>query len=106
MSATKFQWVEPTVNTDGSAVVASEITGYQIGVRPASGTPGVYPALTPIAGAGTSTEAFAALTPLLSPGSYFAAIQTVGPINSAFSAEVSITIAALVPNPPTGFGIA
>jgi hypothetical protein len=103
---TKVVWAEPTVNVDGSPVVASEITGYQLGVRPASGTVGVYPALTPVSGAGTLTEAFSSISALLVPGSYFAAIQTIGPTDSAFSAEVAVTIAAPVPVAPTGFGVA
>jgi hypothetical protein len=97
---TKYTWVEPTTNTDGTAVVTGEITGYTIGERPASGTPGTYPTLVPVAGATTLS---APIT--LAAGSWVAAIQSVGPTNSAFSAEVPFTIAPSVPNPPTGFTV-
>ncbi|MDR5726729.1 MAG: hypothetical protein RB191_04590 [Terriglobia bacterium] len=103
---TKFLWTDPTTNVDGSPIAAGEITGYQIGVRPASGTAGTYPMLTPVAGATATSEAFTALSSLLVPGSYAAAILAVGPVDSAYSAEVNFTIAPPVPSAPTNFGVA
>lgn len=101
---TQFQWVDPTTNTDGSTITTGEVTGYQIGVRLASGTPGQYLVTTQfVPGAASTTEVFSSLSAVLAPGDYAAAIQTVGPTNSVFSTETTFTIAAPVPNPPTGF---
>jgi hypothetical protein len=99
----KFTWTDPVTNVDGSAITAGEITGYSIGVRLASGSPGTYTIVTPIASPAASSEPLAALSSVLAPGSYAAAIQTVGPVNSAWSAEITFTIAPPTPNPPTGF---
>jgi len=103
---TKFTWVDPTKNTDGTAVVAGEITGYSIGVRPASGTAGTYPIITPISGATTTSEPLASLSTILTPGDYAAAIQSVGPVNSAWSSEITFTISPPIPTPPTSFSVA
>ncbi len=101
---TQFTWVDPTTNTDGSAVAAGEITGYTIGVGVASGN---YTMLTPVSSPTATSEPLSSLSSVLAPGTYFAAIRaesTGGP--SAFSNEVSFAIAAPVPNPPTGFTVA
>jgi hypothetical protein len=102
---TKFTWVDPTVNTDGSAITAGEITGYSIGVRPSTGIPGTYPIVTPIASPTATSEPFASLSSVLAPGTYAAAIQSVGPTNSAWSSEVTFTIVAPIPSAPTGLAV-
>jgi hypothetical protein len=98
-----FKWSIPTTNTDGSAVTAGEITGFNLGVRPSTGTAGTYPILTAISSATATSEPLASLSTILVAGSYAAAIQTTGPTNSAFSTEITFTIAAPVPTAPTGF---
>ena len=55
---TQFQWVDPTLNEDGSPVTPGEITGYQIGIRPAAGTPGTYPTSVLIKDPTATSEAF------------------------------------------------
>jgi hypothetical protein len=105
MALSKFNWVDATTNVDGTPLLASEVTGFQIGVRPAAGTPGAYPMLTAVTNAAATSEAFTSLSTLLVPGSYAAAIQSVGPVNSAFSPEITFTIAAPIPAPPTGFSV-
>jgi hypothetical protein len=102
---TQFTWVDPTKNVDGSNISAGEVTGYSIGVRPSTGTPGTYTVVTPISSPTATSEPLANLSSVLAPGSYAAAIQTVGPVNSAWSAEISFTIAAPVPSPPSGFAV-
>jgi hypothetical protein len=101
----KFTWTDPTVNTDGSAITAGEITGYQIGVRPSTGTAGTYPLLTAVAGATATSEAFTSLSTILAPGSYAAAIQAIGPSNSGWSSEITFSIAAPIPSPPSAFSV-
>ena len=99
----EFSWQPPTTNVDGSAIVAGEITGYQIGIRPSTGTVGTYPTLVSVSGPTTTAELLSALPTPLAAGSYNAAIQTVGPIDSAWSTEIAFTIAPPTPGPPTGF---
>jgi hypothetical protein len=96
-----FTWIDPALNTDGSALNPGEVTGYNIGIRPASGTAGTYPTviLIPNAGATTTTQ-----TLNLPAGNYLAAAQAVGPTDSAWSVEVPFTVAG-VPNPPTGLTV-
>lgn len=101
--ATQFNWIDPTVNTDGGAVTAGEITGYQIGLRQ-GGSAGTYPITVAVASPTATSELFSAITPALVSGTYEAAIRSVGPTNSAWSAEVTFTIAG-VPTPPTGFSV-
>lgn len=101
---TKFTWVDPTLNTDGSAITAGEITGYLIGIR-TGGVAGTYPITASVAGATAASELLSALGTVLAPNNYSAAIQTVGPVNSAWSSEVTFTIAPSQPNPPTGFSV-
>lgn len=101
---TKFNITDATTNVDGTPIAAGEVTGFQIGVRPASGTAGTYPMLTPVAATAT-TEPLASLSTLLVAGDYAAAIMSLGPVNSAWSKEVTFTLTPPVPNPP-GFGIA
>jgi hypothetical protein len=101
-----FTWVDPTTNVDGSAIGPSEITGYLIGVRPATGTAGVYPVTLQAPPTATSAT-FASIVPPLAPGSYQSAIQTLSTSNgnSAWSAEVPFSIVSS-PNPPSGFTVA
>jgi hypothetical protein len=101
---TKLSWVDPTTNVDGSAIASGEITGYQIGVRPSSGTAGTYPMLTPVTATATS-EPLASLSTILVPGSYAAAIMALSAVNSVWSTEVTFTIVPPQPNPPTGFSV-
>jgi hypothetical protein len=98
-----FSWTIPTLNTNGSAILAGEITGFSIGIRSSTGTAGTYPTLIAVASP-TATTAPMIATPL-EPGAYAAAIQTVGPADSAWSAEVAFTITA-APQPPSAFGVA
>jgi hypothetical protein len=102
--ATQFNWVDPTVNTDGGAVVAGEITGYQIGVR-TGGAAGTYTQTVSVSSPTATSELISAFSPPLTSGTYFAAIRSVGPTDSAWSAEVTFTIAG-VPVAPTGFTVA
>lgn len=106
---TQFTWTDPTTNTDGSTIVAGEVTGYTIGVRSttaAGSAAGTYPALTTIANPTATTEALSALSSVLKPDTYAAAIRSDGPVNSAWSAEATFTIVPPVPNPPSSFSVA
>lgn len=105
MTPTKFTWVAPTTNTDGSPIVAGEITGYNLVLRTADSSPGVYSISVPIADPAATEEPLAAIRSLLVVGSYFAAIQTVGPVASAFTGEVPFSVDALQPNPPSSFTV-
>ena len=107
-SPTTFTWTDPTTNVDGSPIAAGEITGYEIGVRPSTGTVGTYPTRTPVTGGATVSEAFSAIAGTLQPGSYAAAVCALGAVNSAWSNEVTFTIAAPPPTPsaPTNFTLA
>lgn len=101
---TDFHWVAPTKNTDGTTVSAGEITGYTVGIRPTSGTPGTYTSTIAVSGATTLTAPIAAANPALLSGSFAAAIQSVGPSPSAFSAEITFTLSG-TPVPPTSFSV-
>lgn len=104
-----FSWVDPTTNTDGSAIQSGEVTGYDVGIRSttASGSVvGTYTVITNVAGATAANEAVAAIGTVLKPDTYAAAIRASGPVDSAWSSEISFTIAQPVPNPPTGFTVA
>jgi hypothetical protein len=105
MNPTKFTWTPPTTNVDGSAFDPSEVTGYELGIRPASGTAGTYPTLVEIAGEATAVEEISAIVPPLAPGDYAAAIRAVGPVDSAFTSEVSFTIAPPTPAAPSDFTV-
>lgn len=104
--ATKFSWVIPTTNADGSAIVPGEITGFNIGVRPAAGgAAGTYPTIIPVSDP-TATSANVALSVV--PGAYIAAVETIGPTDSPWSAEAPFTVVAILPVPraPTNFSAA
>jgi hypothetical protein len=102
---TEFTWTDPTTNVDGSPLDPSEITSYNIGIRLASGTPGVYTTIVNVAGPTAHTELLSAISPPLAPGSYAAAVQAVGPVDSAFSTEATFTIVPPTPSAPTGFTV-
>lgn len=100
----KFNWSDPTTNTDGTPITTGEITGYQLGVGIATGT---YTTLTSITGASAASEAISAISPALTPNTYFAAVRAITASgSSAWSNEVSFVIAPEVPSAPTGFGVA
>lgn len=111
-SKAEFSWTDPTTNVDGSPIVPGEVTGYVIGVRPASGVAGNYPAQTTASGAATVQQAASAFAAMLVPGDYFGAVRTDGPVPSDWSAEVAFSVAPVVvpplpqPNPPTDFSVA
>lgn len=103
-----FTWQDPTTNVDGSAIQAGEITGYNLGIRSttASGSiQGTYPITVNVPGATAAKESVAAIGTVLKPDTYAAAIQTAGPTNSAWSAEVEFTIAQPVPSSPSGLAV-
>lgn len=107
-ATSKFNWVPTTVNTDGSPLQPGEITGYVVGIRSAtaSGTTlGVYPAVSSATPATAVSDAFSALNLVLKPDTYFAAVQSVGPLTSPWSAEVEFVIAQPQPSAPTGFTV-
>ena len=101
---TVFNWTDPTLNTDGGPVVAGEITGYQIGIRQ-GGSAGTYPTTVSVASPTAVSEPFSAISPPLVSGTYEAAIRSIGPTDSAWSSEVTFSIAG-VPQPPSGFSVA
>lgn len=98
-----FSWVAPTINTDGSAFVASEITGYTVGIRSTTAVgsvAGTYPTLT-AAGLATSLA-----LPTLVPGNYAAAVRADGLVPSAWSTEALFTVVPPTPSAPTLFTVA
>lgn len=108
-ATSKFNWVPTTVNTDGSALQPGEITGYCIGIRSATAAgsaAGVYPAVSSATPANAVSDAFSALNLVLKPDTYFAAVQSIGPLASGWSSEVEFVIAQPVPAAPTGFSVA
>jgi hypothetical protein len=105
---TKFSWTEPTTNTDGTAIAAGEITGYTVGARlttAAGSAAGTYPFTFTVQGAGMLSAPLSNFSPALSPGSYAAAVQAIGPENSAWSTEATFTIAE-TPSAPGNFSVA
>ena len=105
----KFSWTDPTTNVDGSAIQAGEITGYSVGIRSATAAgsvAGTYTVTAAVAGATAANEAVASIGTVLKPDTYAAAIQAVGPANSAWSSEIEFVIAPPVPSAPTNFGVA
>jgi hypothetical protein len=91
-SPTNLSFVPPTQNTDGSAITPGEITGYEVGIRMSGGSPGTYPLLYSIPGLYAASALFATIIPTLGSGIYFSAIRSLGPIDSAWSAETSFTV--------------
>lgn len=109
---TQVNYKLPTTYADGSPLVASDIKQINIGIRPAKGTPGVYPMtvvdVTFTADAnGISHEPLAAFGSLAS-GDYIAAAETVMKAGgeSVWSSESpAFTIAPPIPNPPTAVSV-
>lgn len=113
---TKFTWVDPTTNKDGSPVSDGEISGYEVGVRDttaAGSAAGTYPFGAKAPNTAT-TELISLLQPSLPTGVLLAAAVRANtaaldangnPINSDWSTEATFTLTppAPVPNPPTGF---
>ena len=110
VNPTAFSWTDPTTVVGGGAIPAGGLTGYQVGVRPSTGTAGTYPILSPVAGAASASEALSAISPSLTAGTYFAAVQAVGAAgiaqSSAWSNEAEFTISPPVLSPPTNFTVA
>ena len=105
----KFTWTDPTTNVDGSPIQAGEITGYNLGIRSttaAGSVAGTYPITVNVAGASAANEAVSAIGQVLKPDTYAAAVQTAGPVASAWTAEIEFIIAQPVPNPPSNFSAA
>lgn len=106
---TVFSWTPPTTNTDGTPIAAGEITGYSVGVRDvaaAGSVAGTYTSFD-MAPATATSATIAGLVPALKvPGSYAAAVQAVGPVDSAWTAEVTFSLVAPTPSAPTGFTVA
>lgn len=105
---TKVTWTDPTLNTDGTPIAATEITGYTIGVRDTSSpgsAGGTYP-YTFTAPSTVNTELLSVLTPVLPTGKPLAlAVQALTANgNSAWSTEQTFTLTG-VPNPPTGVSV-
>jgi hypothetical protein len=101
---TTISWTDPTENVDGSPITPGEITGYNLGIRvttAAGSAAGTYPIILPVVGSTAAKAMLSAISPLLAPGSYAAAVETVGPVSSAWSTEAPFTIAPPVPNAPT-----
>jgi hypothetical protein len=117
MTATpiSFSWVDPTTNTDGTPIAAGEILGYMVGIRntaAAGSVVGTYPYILNAAGATAASALLSSLAPALAAGTYAAAVcVNTGPgvPNSAWTPEVTFTVAPPVPpipSPPTGFTVA
>lgn len=107
-STANFTWTDPTANADGSAIQAGEITGYSIGIRSATAAgsvAGTYTVTAAVSGAAAAKEAVASIGTVLKPDTYAAAIQAMGPVNSAWSTEIEFVIAQPVPASPTAFTI-
>lgn len=95
-------WKAAAANADGTPIQAGEITGYEVGIRPESGTPGTYPKIVSVASQWEAANALAALD--LPMGNYAAAIRTTGPSDSAWSTETMFTV-MLIPKAPGDFRI-
>lgn len=106
---TKVSWTPPTLNNDGSAISAGEITGYQLGYRKGvlgDAGAGVYTILPPADPPTATTDLISDIPGGLAAGTYCVAGMTLAAAgNSPWSAEVQFTIAP-VPLAPTGFTVA
>ena len=97
-AAAVASWIDAAKNTDGSAIQGSEITGYQLGIRPLSGSAGTYPVNSPAIAPSATSEALSLIATVLVPGEYLAAVRSVGPTNSPWSNEFAFNIAQPVPS--------
>lgn len=106
---TKFTWVDPTTNIDGTSLATGEVTGYQLGIRnTANSSVGQYTIFSVVTTANAVSDAFSALGTTLTPGNYAAAVQTLSTTNgnSAWSSEVTFTwVSTAAPSAPTGFTV-
>jgi hypothetical protein len=103
---TKITWTAPTLNTDGSAIAAGEITGFNIGVRAATGVLGTYAYTGTVSTPTATSELLSALSPQPPYGvSLIAAVQTVGPTDSAWGESGPFTLSAPVPAVPTAVSV-
>lgn len=116
---TKFTWIDPTTNADGSPVTDGEITGYEVGVRDttaAGSVAGTYP-FGAKAPASATSELISLLNPALPKGVLLAgAVRALtaakdandNPITSGWSTEATFTLTPPppVPNPPVNFSVA
>lgn len=100
---TNFAWTDPTENTDGTAIAAGEVTGYQIGIGTAAGT---YTILCPAVAATAVAETLAATGEILVPNTYHVAVRAItASTQSAWSNDGTFTVASPIPNAPTGFTV-
>jgi hypothetical protein len=100
-----FTWTDPSLNVDGTAIVAGEVTGYTVGIRntaTAGSAAGTYPVTVAAPGATDASALASGAAAALVPGIYAAAIQTNGPVNSAWSVEIffEVPTAPVVPETP------
>lgn len=106
----RITWTDPPLNTDGSAVSAGEITGFNVGFRAvnaAGSTPGQYPITA--GEAPSSTSAPLSGVQGLIPGTEYAAAVQAATANgvSAWSTPEFLFITAMpIPNPPTAVSVA
>ena len=106
-NATQAKWTDPTTNTDGTPITSGEVTGYQLGVRLASGVAGTYP-YAATAPATATTELLSLLSPVLPTGvALIAAVQTLSTANgnSAWSVESASFTLVTPPNPPSALSV-
>lgn len=109
---TQVNYKLPSTYEDGAPLSPADIKQVNIGIRPKSGTSGVYPLMVvdvtfEADASGVSHEPLAAFGSL-APGEYVAAAQAVMKAGgeSVWSAESSVfPIAPPVPNPPTGVSV-
>jgi hypothetical protein len=109
----QFTWVDPTTNTDGTAITPGEITGYTIGIRSlsaAGSVAGTYPILVSVSSPTATTETLAQIATTLgkplAPDNYAAAIRALGLVSSDWTGEENFTVDPPKPNPPSGFSVA
>jgi hypothetical protein len=101
-NSTKISWTDPTLNTDGTAIAAGEITSFAVGVRLATGTLGTY-AYTASAPASAVSELLTLLAPILPTGVSLVAgvqVQSTANGNSGWTESSPFTLLA-TPNPVT-----
>jgi hypothetical protein len=100
-----FSWTDPSLNVDLSPITPGEVTGYTVGIRnttTAGSAAGTYPVTVAAPGAADVSALASGAAAALVPGVYAMAIQTNGPINSAWSVELffEVPTAPVVPETP------
>jgi len=111
-----ISWVDPTLNTDGSAITAGEVSGYLVGIRDTAANPsvaGTYPKTAVVTGGGATSALMSVLgflSGLVRGGTYAVAAESEvgGAAVGAWSPEFVFTYSppALVPNPPASLKVA